>query len=180
MGYFKQGNKMLIWGRSTRDATFRVTNSGKKVSGFAVKYDYRHDPDGQPINEYMEVSCWGKLAQWVGDESVGIGKGDMVIVAGDLMKDEFYKKDEDRSKVKYKLNADLVMDMTSFFQLMEMVMQMVNGDESEEEPEPTPKPKPKPISATVQQEFEDVEEIDPFSDDPFITPEEEAEYDLPY
>lgn len=172
MGYFKQANKLMIWGRATRDATFKVTNSGKKVSGFSVKYDFRHDPDGQPINEYMEVSCWGKLAEWVGDEDIGVGKGDMVLVAGELMADKFYKKDEDRSKPKYKLNADLVLDMTSNFQMLEVLFRR------EHEPEPEPEPKKKPISATVQQEFEDVEEFDLYSDDPFA-PEDKTEYELP-
>lgn len=176
MGYFKQGNKMFIWGRVTRDASFNQTSKGRSVSGFGVKYDYRYDPDGQPLNEFMEVSCWGKLAEWVGAENTGIGKGDIVLVAGVLMKDTYYKQNEDRSKVKYKLNADLVLDATSIFQLLEMVMQLINGEIPEKESK-----KKSAISAPEQQEFEDAGDTDdPYAESPFITPEEEEEYDLPY
>lgn len=183
MGYAKQGNNLVIWGRATRDATLIETKSGKWVSGFAVKYDYRHNTDGDTVIDYMEVSVWGNLAKTVGDANIGVGKGDMVLVAGQLIQDTFYKKGEDRSQPKYKLNAELVLDQTSINQLMEMVVGTAETEEPE--PEPEPAPKKKPITATDQPIFEDVDdEYDPFSDaspaEPFISKEDEEAYDLPY
>lgn len=184
MGVLKTGKNMLIWGRATRDATLIETKNGKFVSNFAVKYDYRHSiDDGSILLDYMEVDVWGNLAKIVGDANIGVGKGDMVLVAGQLIQDTFYKKGEDRSQPKYKLNAELVLDQTSINQLMEMVVGMAPPEEPE--PEPEPAPKKKPVAATVQPVFENVDdEYDPFSDDspadPFISEEDEQAYDLPY
>jgi single-stranded DNA-binding protein len=172
MGYFKNGNKMLIWGTAARDASVKTTKSGKNVCGFAVKYDWHHDENGKPVNEFMEVSMWGDDALFVGHESIGVAKGDKVLVCGEMTKDTFYKQGEDRSKPKYKINADFVLDMTTIFQ----ITQMVAGGGAEEEPAPQP-PREKPRSAKVQQDFQDLggprdpftsitdEEDDPFSDD---------------
>ena len=176
MGYFKNGNKMLIWGSAARDASVTTTKSGKNVCGFAVKYDWHHDENGKPVTEFMEVSMWGDNALFVGHENIGVAKGDMVLVCGDMVKDTFYKQGEDRSKPKYKINADLVLDMTSIFQ----VAQIVAGGDVEEEPAPPPQ-KEKRRPAKVQQEFQDVGgPKDPFTS---ITDEEEDPFDdgeLPY
>ena len=169
MGYFKNGNKMLIWGTAARDASVKTTKSGKNVCGFAVKYDWHHDENGKPVTEFMEVSMWGDNALFVGHDHIGVAKGDMVLVCGEMTKDTFYKQGEDRSKPKYKINADLVLDMTTIFQ----ITQMVAGGEPEEEPAPPPK-REKHRSSPVQQEFQDVGgPRDPFTsiaedeDDPF-------------
>lgn len=160
MGWSKQGNNLIIWGRATKDASLFETKNGRFVSNFPVKYSYRHDEDGNVLVDYMNVDVWGKLAKIVGDDTIGVAKGDMVLVAGQILRDNFYGKDEDKTVPKYKLNAELVFDMTSINQLMEMVMATEEEEPAEEEP---PKPKPKIINAATQPEFEDNNEYDKFS-----------------
>lgn len=177
MGYFKNGNKMLIWGTAARDASVKTTKSGKNVCGFAVKYDWHHDENGKAVTEFMEVSMWGDNALFVGHDSIGVAKGDMVLVCGEMTKDTFYKQGEDRSKPKYKINAELVLDMTSIFQVTQMV---AGGDE---EPPDEPEKKERPRSAPVQQDFKDVGgPRDPFSsiDDDESDPFESDDGELPY
>lgn len=122
MGYIKQGNYMLLWGRVSRDAVCRSTQKGKQVAGFSMTYDRRHNEDGQMKSLFMEVSAWGDEALYVGHEDIGVCKGDIVLVAGKLVEDNFYKDGEDRSVKKYKVDADLILDMTSIFQLAQMVV----------------------------------------------------------
>ena len=167
MGYVKQANRIQIWGKATRDAQLRTTKNGKHVVGFGVKYDRHSNEDGQTVNEYMEVSAWGDLAVWCGDEQIGIAKGDTVIVCGELIKDDFYRDGEDKSKPKYKVNADVVLDATSIFQLMKIVMSGEGFPDKSEK-------KPKRMSESggiTPSGFDDItgeeDEDDPFSEMPY-------------
>lgn len=121
---FKKGS-CIIWGTVTRDAKLRQTNSGKSVTGFGMKYDRHHNEDGQKVNEYMEVSVWDEASMFVGDEDIGIAKGDTVLVCGQLVEDTYRKEGEDPNVQKWKINAEVVLDMTSIFQVARMV---VNGE----------------------------------------------------
>lgn len=124
MGYVfnKSGNYMLLWGKVSRDAVCHTTQKGRQVAGFSMTYDRRHNEDGQMKSQFMEVSAWGDEALYVGHEDIGVCKGDIVLVAGKLVEDSFYKDGEDRSVKKYKIDADLILDMTSIFQLAQMVV----------------------------------------------------------
>ena len=161
MGYVKQGNKMLLWGRVTREPKLSTTKTGKKVCGFSMQYDRHHNEDGQIVNEFIEVSCWNNLALYVGDNDIGLARNDIVIVCGELIQDNFYGKNEDKSKPKYKVNADLVLDTTSIFQLMQMVV--TPEEEEAEEPKPVKPDLPKKVSSNGLIDIDDEE--DPFSAD---------------
>lgn len=173
MGYHfnKSGNYMLMWGKVSRDAILRTTQKGKHWTSFSMSYDRKHNVDGNMQTQYMEVTLWGDDALYVGHEDIGISKGDQVLVGGRLVEDTFYKDGEDRSQKKYKVEADLVLDMTSIFQLAQMVV--VDGIGAA--PAPTPQPKQRQ-SAQKQTQFTD---IDDDEDDPFMS-EEDLEEELPY
>jgi len=115
----------ILWGTVTRDAKLRQTNSGKNVTSFGMKYDRHHNEDGQKVNEYMEVSVWDDAAVYVGDPDIGIAKGDSVFVCGTLQEDTYRKEGEDPNIKKWRINAEIVIDMTSIFQVAQMV---VNGE----------------------------------------------------
>ena len=120
-----KNGSFIFWGTVTRDAKLRQTNSGKNVAGFGMKYNRGHNEDGQMVNEYMEVSIWDDAAVYVGDPDIGIAKGDSVFVCGTLQEDTYRKEGEDPNIKKWKINAEIVIDMTSIFQVAQMV---VNGE----------------------------------------------------
>lgn len=132
-----KNGSFILWGTVTRDAKLRQTNSGKNVAGFGMKYNRGHNEDGQMVNSYMEVSVWEDNAHFIGDADVGIAKGDYVLVCGQLVEDTFRKEGEDPNVKKWKVNADIVIDMTSIFQVAQMV---VNGSLPSAELPDEPKP----------------------------------------
>ena len=147
---YKKGS-CIIWGTVTRDAKLRQTNSGKNVTGFGMKYDRHHNEDGQMVNEYMEISVWDDTALFVGDHDIGVAKGDYVLVCGQLVPDTFRKEGEDPDAEKWKINADIVLDMTSIFQVAQMV---VNG-EAPQPTESTPQYTETTEKTPFQEELED-------------------------
>lgn len=163
MGYIKQGNTMLVVGRVTREAKYRRTKTGKEVSSFAMCYDRHFDEDGKTVYDYIDVSVWGDLSQFVGDESIGIAKNDIVLVVGYLTRDSYHSTEEE---TKYKISADMVLDMTSIFQVAGMVVNGLPVDEPQEQPDD-------PTKKTAFTETDDAD------DNPFMT-EEDMEGELPY
>ena len=105
MGYIKtSNNQMVIWGQVAQNATFRCFDSGKSVSNFSVKYG-RAESDGQGSKKglFINVSAWGKT----GEYASGLEKGDYVLCAGTLERDDYRskKKGEDI----FLLNAEIVL-----------------------------------------------------------------------
>ena len=144
-----KNGSFIFWGTVTRDAKLIQTKTGKNVASFSIKYDRHHNEDGQMVNEYMEVSVWHENALFVGDSDVGIAKGDSVFICGQLVEDTFRKEGEDPNIKKWKINADIVLDMTSIFQVAQMV---VNGEA----------PAPAEVSTSAPQAFSETEEKTPF------------------
>ena len=161
---YKNDGTTLIWGTVTQEAKLRESKNGRLYTSFSMKYGRRHNEDGQMVNDYMNVTMWGDDAKFIGDESIGLAKGDTVLVCGYLVEDTYRKEGEDPDVKKWKLNADLVLDMTSIFQVAQMV---VNGDAPAVEAPPMPTPnKPK---------FTSTEEKTPFQ-----TEIEDADGELPF
>ena len=169
MGYLKQGNTMLIVGRVTREAKHRKTKSGKSVASFAMQYDRHHDEDGNNVYDYMDVSMWHDSAKFIGDENIGIAKNDIVLVVGYVVKDSYHSTE---NEIKYKISADIVLDMTSIFQVAQMVVSGL-GDDVSDEPDEDATSSPQPKKPSV---FTETDEPD---DNPFMT-EEDLETELPY
>lgn len=147
---YKNGT-IMIWGTVTQEAKLRETKSGRSYASFGMKYDRHHNEDGQMVNEYMNVTMWGDDAKFIGDEDIGLAKGDTVLVCGQLVEDTYRKEGEDPDVQKWKVNADVVIDMTSIFQVAQMV---VNGD--------APAPAAPPAPAPSKPKFTDTEEKTPF------------------
>ena len=148
-----KNGSFILWGTVTRDAKLRQTNSGKNVTSFGMKYDRHHNEDGQKVNEYMEVSIWDDAAVYVGDPDIGIAKGDSVFVCGTLQEDTYRKEGEDPNIKKWKINAEIVIDMTSIFQVAQMVG---NGEASpHEDSDPAHKFTATAEKTPFQQELED-------------------------
>ena len=85
--YDRQGNEVktgMVFGRATKDADHRRTNSGKDITTVSVKaYDRK---DGSAA--FLDIKCWGSLAS-VAD---GVMKGDPVMAAGRLSSREYNGK----------------------------------------------------------------------------------------
>ena len=153
---YKNGT-ILIWGTVTQEPKLRESKNGRLYTSFSMKYDRHHNEDGQMVNEYMNVTMWGDDAKFVGDESIGLGKGDTVLVCGQLVEDTYRKDGEDPDVKKWKLNAEIVLDMTSIFQVAQMV---VEGEVPSHDEPPTPTPSKPKFTATeektpFQQDVED-------------------------
>lgn len=171
MGYFysEKTHYMFLCGYVPRDAKYLETRNGKTVTSFSVRFDRHHNEDGQMVNEYMNVQMWGENAKFIGNEDIGISKGDTVLVFGKLVPDTYHKEGEPEPEGKRKVDAEIVFDMTSFYQLVLMV---INGDYAPEEHEPIPKATSAPRSAP---HFEETDEETPFGREV-----EEADGELPY
>ena len=153
-----KNGSFILWGTVTRDPKIRQTNSGKNVTSFGMKYDRHHNEDGQKVNEYMEVSIWDDNAFYVGDPDTGVAKGDYILVCGQLQEDTYRKEGEDPNIKKWKINAEIILDMTSIFQVAQMV---VNGGNVEDDAPAPAQSTPKFTETTEKTPFmEEIEESD--------------------
>ena len=133
-----------------------------------MQYDRHHDEDGNIVNDYIDVSMWYDAAKFIGDEDVGVAKNDIVMVVGFLTKDSYHSTGDD---VKYKISADIVLDMTSIFQVAQMVVNGL-GESVSEEPDEDDAPTTQPKKSVFT-------ETDDADDNPFLT-EEDMKTELPY
>ena len=161
---YKNDGTILIWGTVTQEPKLYTSKSGKPYTNFGMKYGRRHNEDGQMVTDFMNVTMFGDSANFIGDESIGLGKGDAIIVCGTLVEDTYHKEGEDPNVQKWKILADIVIDMTSIFQVAQMV---VNGDAPAVEATPAPTPSKPKFTATeektpFQQEIEESENELPF------------------
>ena len=161
-----KNGSFIVWGTVTRDPKIRQTNSGKTVTGFGMKYNRGHNEDGQMVNEYIEVSIWDDNAVYVGDPDTGVAKGDYILVCGQLQEDTYRKEGEDPNIKKWKINAEIILDMTSIFQVAQLVVH--GGAAEEEEPAPAPRnprEKESPVSKPAKPKFKGTTERTPFMDE---------------
>lgn len=157
MAYIKQGNYMLLCGKVTKDAVLRTTATGKHVVNLSVKYGQHHDVDGNSVGDYMNISAWGDTALFVGNEDTGVAKGDMVLAIGQLVRDDY--RSQKSGEEEFKMNAEIILDATSIFQIAEMVISGEVGS----------------AGADEQSAFDDSEEKTPFEKEV-----EDSDAELPY
>ena len=122
-----KNGSIILWGTATRDAKIRTGRSGNKFASFGIKYNRHHNVDGRKENEYMEVTVWEDSCVYVGDDDIGVAKGDTVLVCGYLVEDTFRKEGEDPNAEKWRISADIVLDMTSIFQVASLVVSGVDS-----------------------------------------------------
>lgn len=85
--YDKQGSEVqtgMVFGRATKDAEHRRTNSGKDITTVSVKAYGRKDGTAA----FLDIKCWGSLAS----SADGVMKGDPVMAAGRLSSREYNGK----------------------------------------------------------------------------------------
>ena len=162
MGYAKQKNMMILWGIATSEPKLYKGPSGVSLTSFFLQYNKHVNEDGQKVKETIGVTAWRDLAEYICDDQIGIGKYDIVLVAGEIVQDTYYGKGEDPSVPKYKINAELVLDITSVYQMMMMV---VNGGAEIKPPKTESKPKSKTNRGQIDIDDESDEEDSLFTDD---------------
>lgn len=82
-------NRVIIAGSLTKTPTLQETASGKKFTTFTVAInDYWKDKDGELAQKstYVNVTCWGKLAQNV---CKYLSKGKHIMAEGRLSSDSY-------------------------------------------------------------------------------------------
>jgi len=152
-----KNGSFILWGEVVWDSQVREARSGNKYTSFRMKYNRGHNVDGRMVNDTIEVTVWDtkytKIAELVGDENFGVAKGDLVLVCGQLVEDTYRKEGEDPDAPKWKVNAEIVIDMTSIFQVAQMV---VNGEvPPHEDSDPAPKFTATAEKTPFQQELDD-------------------------
>lgn len=100
-------NKIMLIGRVGSDPEIRGTQSGKKVASFSLATSERYkDRNGEWQNstEWHKVSCWGKLAEIVGEYCK---KGKEVYVEGSIKTNSYQDKNGNKKESK-EVNAAIV------------------------------------------------------------------------
>lgn len=104
----KDLNKVLQTGRLTRDPDLSYTPLGQAVVSFSMAVNDMWMKDGQKNESvcFIEVTCFGKLAENVGTYC---GKGSRVLVDGKLCQDQWEDKNTGAKRSKHKIMASSVM-----------------------------------------------------------------------
>ncbi len=100
-------NKVFLAGRLTRDPELSYIPSGTAMCklGLAVSRKYKDKQgDLQEDTCFVNVTCWGKTAEWVGEN---FKKGRPVMVEGRLKSDEWETEAKEKRK-KVSVTADRV------------------------------------------------------------------------
>lgn len=109
----KDFNKIFQTGRLTRDPELSYTPAGQAVVAFSLAVnDLWIGKDGNRNESvcYIEVSCFGKLAENVGTYC---SKGSKVLIEGKLMQDTWEDKTTGAKRSKHKIFASSVMFLDS-------------------------------------------------------------------
>jgi len=86
-------NTAIISGNLGRDPDLRFTANGKAVASFSVAAASNYvksNGEGKEITDWLNVVCWGKLAESVGNT---LTKGDNVLVKGRISTRSYEAKD---------------------------------------------------------------------------------------
>lgn len=100
-------NKVIVAGRLVRDCEMKYIQNGQALTKFtiAVQEDYK-GKDGKYGVNYIDVVCWGKLGEFVG-EYCG-EKGLRVIVEGMLKQNVWKDQHTGKTMSKIHINAGRV------------------------------------------------------------------------
>lgn len=98
-------NKIILIGRSTKDAELRYTQTGKQVATFtlAVDRDYKNS-QGEREADFIPCVVWGKLAEIAGKY---VTKGKQLAVAGRIQTRSYEDKDGQRRYITEVIVSDL-------------------------------------------------------------------------
>ena len=102
-----KGTTAVFWGRvSGKDATYKELGNNRRVSNFSLQYDSLPGEDGgRRKGVYINCSAWGEVA----DFAQNLERGDTVLCAGNLVKDE-YRSNRENADI-YQLTCDFISVM---------------------------------------------------------------------
>ena len=90
-------NVICLVGRLVHDPEIKSTNSGSRVSTFAIAVDrYRPGQDGQRMVDYIDIVVWNKTAEFVCNY---FKKGSWIAVNGRLETRSYEDKNGNKRKV---------------------------------------------------------------------------------
>lgn len=91
-------NQVQMGGNLTRDPELQYTPNSTAIAkfGVAVNRSYKKGNDWVDDVSYVEVQCWGKLAERVAN---GLFKGNGVVIFGRIQQDRWEKDGRNYSKV---------------------------------------------------------------------------------
>jgi single-strand DNA-binding protein len=87
-------NEVKFIGNLTREPELRFTTGGKGVASFSIAVNKRYMQNGEWVDgEVVFVNCsaWGQLGENI---AASLGKGDRIIVVGELQTREYENKDQ--------------------------------------------------------------------------------------
>ena len=89
-------NRVILYGRLTKDVELRQTNSGISVARFTVACDrqFANKETGKREADFIEVQAWRNTADFVGKY---FKKGDAITVEGSIRNNNY----EDKNGVKH-------------------------------------------------------------------------------
>lgn len=91
-------------GKLIKDATFKTLSSGKEISKFTIQYGVEAVTTGGRRNGLLLVcDAWERMAEF----AAALEKGDIVLVAGPYMKDDFWSLKQ--GKDVYKMNCEIIL-----------------------------------------------------------------------
>lgn len=102
-------NVFIVDGRICKINELRTTSNGKKNIHFILANNI-FTSNGQKINNYLPVTCWGNLAKQISNMNVN----DRVTIRGELHSRTYHKLNDDNEKeynVTYELLATLIDKM---------------------------------------------------------------------
>lgn len=102
-----KGTTAVFWGRvSGKDATYKELGNNRRVSNFSLQYDSLPGEDvGRRKGVYINCSAWNEVA----DFAQNLERGDTVLCAGYLVKDE-YRSNRENADI-YQLTCDFISVM---------------------------------------------------------------------
>jgi single-strand DNA-binding protein len=112
--YHKKGKLMLnqvtLIGNVTRDPQIRYLQSGVAVCdiGLALNKRVKIGENWEERASFVDVTCWKQNAEYAGEY---IGKGDRILVVGELTQDTWESDGKKNSKIK--VTADTVKNLSA-------------------------------------------------------------------
>lgn len=98
-------NKVIMMGRLTRDPELKTTPSGVSVCKFSIAVDRRYQNKGEEKkSDFFNIVAWRQTGEFV---SRYFGKGNLILVEGELQTNKFNDKNGNESTW-YEIVADRV------------------------------------------------------------------------
>lgn len=99
-------NRTELIGRLGRDPDMRFTPDGQAVTKFSLATDRPAKAGEEPVTDWHQVVCWGKLAEFAGQY---LSKGRLVFAAGRLTYRDWEGRDARRHRTAEIIATELIL-----------------------------------------------------------------------